>query len=277
MLKKITALSACALFCTAALAGCGSGSHSIPSSAPEESGADPIPSSALEEGSADPLSVENQLSLLVSQKSLWGHLDEDYSDSLSYAVTDLDHNGRLEVISASVSGTGLYTTAKFYEVNSTGDALDACTYDITEYESGADLSFSDTLPCYYDADGDTYYYIFTDIIRNGAAEHFNSLTAISLKNGAVTSQTLGAQQTTYSDEQSEPTIIYRQSDGSEISEEEFNTLADNAFSGAEKKQAAIGWFSADRDDDNMPCSAETMDDDDLLAQLQSSWNGFSVQ
>lgn len=261
MLKKITALSTCALLCTAVLAGCGSGSHTVPSSAPEEN-------------RADPLSMENQISLLLRQKSVWGYLDEEYSDSLAYAVTDLDQNGRLEVISASVSGTGLYTTAHFYEVNSTGDALELCTYDISEYESGADLSFSDTLPCYYDAGSDTYYYIFTDIIRNGAAEQFHSLTAISLKDGAVSSQTLGAQ-LIVDDGDHGVTETYRKSDETEISKEEFDTLADTTFVGDEKKQAAIAWFSPDRIDDALT-GAESMADDDLLSQLQSSWSGFSV-
>ena len=70
-------------------------------------------------------------------------------------------------------------------------------------------------------------------------------------------------------------MTYFNSDSTEISEEEFNALADTAFPTAEKLQATFSWFSAE-DDDGTLISADTMQDDALLTQLQASFAGFSV-
>lgn len=265
MNKKRWTLSCTAVLCTALLAGC---STSCPSG-----GSTAEPSSS---NDSQPLSVEAQLQLILEQKNVWGQLDEDYSDDLSYMVSDLDQDGLLEIVSASISGTGLYTTGHFYEVNSTGDGLELCTYSIPEGDSEADLSISDSVPCYYDAGSDMYYYIFNDTIHAGAAEYYLSSIAISLKDCTVTPQTLGTQLTIYTDPEKDPTVTYLRNDGTEISKDEFDALADAAFPNAEKKQADLVWFSPYNIDENAK-DAAALSDDDLLEQLNTSWKGFSVQ
>lgn len=253
MPQRIIALALSALCCAGSLSACG-----------ERSVKD-----------AQPPSIENQLSLILSEKDVWGSAEEECFDAISYLVSDLDHNGRLEIISAGISGTGLYTTARFYEVDESGSALIPCSYSVPEYDSGADLSFSSTVPCFYDAANGAFYYIFTDQIRIGAAETCDSLIAIGLQNGTVTPRYLGRRETIYSDYDRKESVAYLRADGTEIDEAAFNALADDTFAGMEKNQAVLTWFTPQSSDGSLLSGAAEMDDDTLLADLQASWTVFS--
>ena len=60
-------------------------------------------------------SREEQRAILEANRSLW-EFTEPWESPWFYAFTDLDHNGRQEVIAASTQGSGIFTYAHFYEV-----------------------------------------------------------------------------------------------------------------------------------------------------------------
>lgn len=223
--------------------------------------------------SSEQPTAQEQLNVIESQKEVWGKQDEMYSYSLSYMVADLDQDGYLEIIASSVSGTGLYTTSEFYEVNRAGNKTECCSYDVPEGDSEADLSFSDSVPYYYDSSSNTYYYIFTDTVSASASENYVSTIAVSMKDGVVTTKALGTKETVFTN--SDPVVTFYKSDGTVITEQEYDALADEVFSGMEKGEAEFGWFCPYNSDMNARNAAE-LSDDKLLEQLSVSWNKFYV-
>lgn len=71
----------------------------------------------------DPLSVEGQLKTIAEAKDkivTYDNEDENYH----YAITDLDQNGRLElIVSTGMIGTGHFTTNWYYEISKDGSKL----------------------------------------------------------------------------------------------------------------------------------------------------------
>ena len=88
-------------------------------------------SSAIREASSvrkpvDPLSIEGQLKTIAEAKDKIVTYDQ-YMDSYHYAVTDLDQNGRLElIISTGVNGTSHITNNWYYEISKDGSKLKKC-------------------------------------------------------------------------------------------------------------------------------------------------------
>ena len=63
----------------------------------------------------------DQINLIADNADNW---KQDVPSGVwGYSVTDLDQNGRLEIIAASVQGTGFYTYLDIYEVNEEGTGL----------------------------------------------------------------------------------------------------------------------------------------------------------
>lgn len=73
--------------------------------------------------SSDLLPIEEQRRILEENRSQWSFDVEDYTPDWYYAFTDLNHNGLLEVLSASTQGSGIYTYAHFYEVLPDGSGI----------------------------------------------------------------------------------------------------------------------------------------------------------
>jgi len=122
-----------------------------------------------------------QLRLIADSVDLW-YSEDDYVPLL-YAVTDLDENGRYELISAITEGTGQFTTIHFWEVSADGQSLDEVKYDYGADHSEPDISFVPTLRCYSGVDGN--YFVIEDYMRNGAAESYYIQDSLLLKNGRV--------------------------------------------------------------------------------------------
>ena len=130
------------------------------------------------------LPLETQQQVLEANRSLWAFTDP-YDSPWFYTFTDLDHNGRLEVIAATIQGTGIYTYGRLWEVLPDGSGIRSCYHENTEIEGPDDWPeiVLDSLPCYYDAKTDCYYYVCEGITKNGYAYQFYGWYALWLKSG----------------------------------------------------------------------------------------------
>lgn len=162
----------CLALCICLLSGCSS-------PAPQRS--------ATVESTAAAADYRAQIRLLASSQSQWQQ-EEAQGSVYHYAVTDLDRNGRLEILAMSTQGTGVYTYGNIFEVSEDGSSLLECSLP---FEAG-DLPemIMDVVPAAFDSADGTYYYLFRDSHKNGAAEYYESIQAISMKDGAVSTKTL---------------------------------------------------------------------------------------
>lgn len=210
--------------------------------------------------------IENQLQIILDNY-IWPSEHYIYR----YAITDLDQNGRLEFISTIQQGSGKYTDSYYYEVNESFNGLTDLKMTKLE-ESGADIVV-DSVPVYYDLDNNIYYYIFNDVLKDGIHRYYENKRAISLKDGKLSEYMLAYKTTWYKENPSvsSPSVSYEDLDGNEISENEYNCIADITFPDFIKKEAYIYWFDIDDLDLN------NLNDSVLKPILRKSYNGFLIQ
>ena len=199
----------------------------------------------------------------------------EYADDLyQYAVTDLDRNGRYEVIVSNMGGTGMYTYNRFFEVNENCDGLTECSTDFVEGDSQPDLmtgsmggpdalpNTMSTLDTYVNDQGMFCYAVY-DMVKNGAAEYYENIRSLTLQDGMIRTAPIASRTTIYDGET--PTVTCSDADGNPISEEEYESAADRYFAGWEKRETRLGWQSV-KDLGNTV--------DEITAQLEQSLNVY---
>lgn len=130
---------------------------------------------------------QEQLRLLADTQSQWQQ--EEPGVVYHYAVTDLDWNGRLEILAMSSWGTGAFTYGNIFEVSADGTSLLKCSLPFGDGELPEMIC--DFVPAAFDPADGTFYYLFRDDLKNGYAEYYQSIQAIRLKSGVISSNTLG--------------------------------------------------------------------------------------
>lgn len=205
---------------------------------------EPVQETAEETAQEKGLSPEEQKAILEENRALWAFPDEPWSEPWFYTFTDLDHNGRLEVLAASTQGSGLYTYVKFYELRADGSGLDNLYHEGQEIEGADDWPeiVMDSLDCYYDGAADAYYYVCDNVLRISAAEHHISRAALCLKDGVAEWETLAT--CLHSVEGDLEKAEYRDASGAEIDEAAFAQAAELRFAGLEKSELKLDWIEA---------------------------------
>lgn len=116
---------------------------------------------------------KKQVEALVSNQKLWLEREDDLSPwDMKYAVTDLNRNGRLElIVTSGPIGSGGITYSWFYELSEDCQTLAACPVSSDEYDkyelAGPDL-YEKKWTAYYDFDTEQYHYKIVEGIWGGA-------------------------------------------------------------------------------------------------------------
>lgn len=164
-------------------------------------------------GMASAASVVQQQEIIVSLVNQW----EPNEKTGSYTLTDLDGNGRLEIISSTITKDEKVSKSRLWEINEEGNRLVEYEMPWTEEQNQPDLIVKSTV-AYYDAENDIRYYIFEDETKTEDGSFSESQTAVWLKDGVLQAELLVSCQKTYSSE-TEYTAVYTDADGNEITEE----------------------------------------------------------
>ncbi len=202
-----------------------------------------------------------QLALIADHADVWKQ-DDEFVPLWGYIVTDLDQNGRLEIISASLQGTGMYTYMNVFEVSEDGNSLNEVVQDRPEYDSAPDV-MTDKVKGYYEEQADRYYYIFIDMIRNGYAEYYENKRAVYLEDGIWKEIPLAYKTVLYSDPD-HFTETFEDAERSTISEEDYDNADGLHFADIKPAEVCLNWQMTERDDFN------ALDRDSLLASLDAS-------
>lgn len=205
-----------------------------------------------------PLSIEDQLACISQCKDIW--LDKDDEFMWHYAVTDLDHNGRLEVIVSS----GPQGSAYYYQVSADGTTLRRIENEV------GNIGIADGIDtAYVDRQTGTYYYCAYDYISGGAGVRGVWYSGVVLKNGMLTDRTYATGECTWDPKKNEEKWYYTQyKDGKEkkIAIKDFSEerLAEEFFDGLEKQSVHISWFSGK--------GKRKWDEEKILNKLTKSYN-----
>ncbi|MBR6089789.1 MAG: hypothetical protein IKP86_07640 [Anaerolineaceae bacterium] len=185
-----------------------------------------------------------QLDLIAAHTDQWRQ-GVDYG-TWGYIVTDLDQNGRLEIISASVQGTGFYTYLTVFEVNEAGNGLNELAGPSDNRTDSAPDVMVSRVPVWYDRENNRYYYIFDDMIRNGMAEYYENKRSVSIVDGKWIETMLAVKSTLYQDEEHYTTSC-QDGSGNPINESQYNNIAQSVYGGLESSEACFNWQMTDND------------------------------
>ena len=184
-----------------------------------------------------PMHEADQRALIERSRALW-QPDLSYETWFS-TVTDLDHNGRLEILTASLQGTGLFTWVNVWEVNESFTGLSRCPDNTREGEAWPDI-IKDTITCYRDSVSGRYTYVCEDMMRDGAAHYWTGLDSFCLENGRIELRTLASKDELY-DNLGGSSIRYFNENGTEISMDDYSSMERNSFAGQEQGTLTLSW------------------------------------
>lgn len=154
------------------------------------------------------------------------------------AVTDLDRNGKLELIASCVSGQEHKSLVKIYELSADMNQIVELTTDAEEDGSFMDI-LSDSADTFHDTKTDTYYYMFSDGTFLNQNEYNSVKCSVSLKDGKLTHREYAFE---HSENYNGITVIeYTNLNGETITPDEFNSAGSNEFAGFEKYGTNFGW------------------------------------
>lgn len=188
--------------------------------------------------------AEAQVRLIAENREVWD-LTDPGMDTVGYMCTDLDSNGRLEILVSESGGTGLSTYTRMYEVNEAKDALVPCQKSWPDERPEADVMMTNYVPMSVKGIDGIQWYSFTDEYRDGA-EYGTTNLAISLQHGTIHSKTIATTHTFY-DDAGRPHVSYENPAGALISEKAYHKTLENVFAHAETTLVSFPWLIYHRD------------------------------
>lgn len=232
----------------------------------------------------DSETVKHQLGVMVENAPKWrvaGDDDEEKAN-IVYAVTDLDHNGRLEIMALKNDWEGMepddYFLQRCYEVNSSEDGITAIETDqIQEISLGETMEMLDT--AYYDSKTGEYHYVMgswlteEEMLSDESGDYYKNIIALTLKNEQITSDTLAYQMQNKNQSGKMQSRFYqvRDTGQTEIDASLYSVegLGDAVYSDCEKQTVRFSVFSFDH-------SLEDMTEIQMHHALEKSYQRRSV-
>ncbi len=208
------------------------------------------------------LEEANQIALIAEKRAEW--FVEDDENLYVYTVTDLNQNGRLELISTSTQGSGLYSYTNYFEVTEDGTALEKWNR-VSEDASAPDVGYA-MFPVFCDQVSGNYTYIINDFWRAGMAESGAVVIGVTYFNGEIEETILGSEVCSYDEETQLEIMTYYNAQNEEITAEEYETLAQTVYQGLEEKIVFIQWDLS-----------EDFATQDLESALTSMYQGFLIE
>ena len=228
------------------------------------------------EPEAEPVSAEEQIALMVANKDLW-LMGEDNVYPPYYAVTDMDGNGRLELIRC-VPGDDWWSTDTFFAVSEDCKELKELPFEYGTDHSHPDLVDQDSYRMYVGQEG--RYLIVNDDIYMGPVQASDYCGLHVLDYLLFGEDGVEAGDLAWCRMQDEDTNgdclkeyhIYYYTGGDEDEEldgEGYVNSVSERFSGYDEQVCTLGWWSLGED--------TAPDDDAMTTGLTYSWNDFSIE
>lgn len=223
--------------------------------------------------------IDSQINLIASILNNCIDNMEVYLDSYGFCVTDLNYNGRLELIVATNGGTGNRTNSYVYEISEDYSKIVRCESNFIGYkysdefndESNADIILYDELTHYFK--DNQHFYVLEDDGRYGYAEQYNHKIAISLEDTTFIEKTLASDIRIYTISATDPEITITDYNGNDISEEEYQNIADKYFEGYNKNTVKLCWYSF-LSSKTYPNGFLGNTDKELIEKITESYNTF---
>ncbi len=188
------------------------------------------------------LTPEEQIDIFADEVEEWSR---GLSVGAAFAVADLNQDGRLELITDDVQGSGHFAYNNYFVVTEDGAMVKLESGRFGEYLSTY-YDLADGLihvPVYYDEKEDVFYSIQGGGTRDTHPISFcYRLVSLSIKNDVVEEELLACRICEMDENNNWITPDrYEDADGNEIAEEEFETIAERKYSDLKQMQMTWKW------------------------------------
>ena len=160
-----------------------------------------------------------------------------------YAVTDLDHDGHLELVAAAQHPADRSTNLKVWEVSDAMDSLTEGRLNIDADESFPDI-LTESADTYYNKDTDTWSYMFYDNVVISDYDVYTVKCSVSMDDGVIGYVPYAVEHTQINN--GIRNVSHTDANGFAISPEQYNASGVNAFASAEKSNTSFDWFVFDK-------------------------------
>lgn len=250
-------------------------------------------------GAAEAATPEEQIDVILDQPVTHGdELEMRMREPGNFAVTDLDRNGRLELLFLQETRNGVPEEAEqgnenvrsawrhiasvpvsrklyAYEISANGKRLDPIAIIYTDDEIDPNLGYLNG--AYRDTQRDITYYNISTLLRVGDAGYRVATQCVSLQNGAIQIQTLASEYGNYGiySEQGSPEAVFDHAVdryGNALSPSALRSVASDYAAGCEERfRASIRWHPVEE------LREAKMQPGGMRSLLLDSWQGFSLE
>ena len=160
-----------------------------------------------------------------------------------YSVTDLDHDGHLELVAAAQHPADRSTNLKVWEVSDTMDSLTEGRLNIDADESFPDI-LTESADTYYNKDTNTWSYMFYDNVVLSDYDVYTVKCSVSMSDDVIGYVPYAVEHTQINN--GVRNVSHTDANGFAISPEQYNASGVNAFASAEKSNTSFDWFVFDK-------------------------------
>lgn len=225
--------------------------------------------------------LEPQLDVFLEDRESWQIPRDTVAryDSVGYYVTDLDHNGRIELVTACWSSEYEYTENRIYEINEKGNGYDLIEMEISGMDTDEDIS-PDMATCispysYFDKSKQAFHYLIEDYTHDYDEKVWTTrYTDVTLLDGKLYVDVYAVCEMKYVWEEGDPECTYRISNG-ETEEAEFYEYVQSYPTERVRKQYYYGAYRDRSGYDEMCRSLEEIGSDELKNIFMDSYHVFT--
>lgn len=222
--------------------------------------------------------IEEQISLIAKSDSIWRMKGEtEDNDWFHYALTDLDRDGYIEILTIQMRGTGRFTRYYIYEVDETGEGLTEWEIegDTRVEEEGAAADFGEfPMDAFWDERTGSYHYSSVDFSHSSALDGMVYMVDMEIRDNVVREHIVTYMQYGYEGKSEDDLVCreeYYDAQGKPISEEESATQAAAYYEGMEKRYM---FYSEKLFEDE---KFGQMTQEEREKEMKSSWSEFSIE
>lgn len=217
------------------------------------------------------MTPEEQIDIFADEVEEWSR---GLSVGAAFAVADLNQDGRLELITDDIRGSGHFAYNNYFLVNKDGAMEELESGRFGEYLSTY-YDLADGLihvPVYYDEKEDVFYSIQGGGTRDTHPISFCwRLVSLSIKNDVVEEELLACRICEMDENNNWITPDrYEDADGNEIAEEEFETIAERKYSDLKQMQMTWKWHNYTEEE------IGAMSKEELKELLMDSYENFEL-
>ena len=224
------------------LAACGAPASPAPAESAAPAEETPVEEPVIPAEVVPATDADAQISLIFA--NLGNMKQPDVGNEWKYMVTDLDHNGRMELIAASTHPADRSTNFKVWEVSEDRTALNDCTVQLEAEESFPDI-LTENADTFHNIETDTWSYLFFDHIVISPEEAYTAKCAVTLKDGVIGYEPFAYEHTEVTGGVTK--VTHLDLNGLTIAPEQYNAAGVNAFVGCEQSSTDFGWFTQKSD------------------------------